>query len=142
MNWLKKLKRLFFCFACVTTFVVFVTAGYISVFWKQAVLGVGLLWQILFVSFLCSLGVLIYPEREVRTRTIVLIAALHYAQVNAIVLGCGLWFEWFYADNVPMVLGMLLLIAVVFALVSAVMWTRDKRIARQMNERLKQYQKQ
>lgn len=142
MNWLKKIKTLFFCFACVTTFVVLVTAVYISIFWKQASLGVEILWQILFVSFLCSLGILIYPQREVRARTAIVITLLHYAQVNAVVLGCGLWFGWFYADNVPMVLGMLFIIAVVFVLVSVVMWTRDKRIARQMNERLKRYQEQ
>lgn len=140
MKWIKKIKSLFFCFAFVTTFVVFVTAAYISIFWGSVSLGVEILWQILFVSFLCSLGILIYPEREVSTRLSILITVLHYIEVNTVVMSCGIWFGWFYADNLPMVFGMLFIIALVFVLVSVIMWNRNKQIAARMNERLKEYQ--
>lgn len=142
MKRINKIKNLLFCFACVTTCVVFVTAAYITVFWKNASLGVELLWQILFVSFLCSLSTLIYPPRESSTKMTVFFFVLHYVMINAIVMGCGLWFEWFYPDNLPMVLGMLFIIALNFALVSAIMWRRDKRAAARMNERLRKYQKE
>lgn len=139
MKQFNKIKNLFFCFACVTTFVVFVTAVYIGIFFPGTTLGVEILWQILFVSFLCSLGVLIYPEREVSAGTAILLTVLHYIEVNIVVMGCGLWFGWFYADNLPMVLGMLFIIALVFAVVSAILWSRDKRIAARINERLMEY---
>ena len=131
------MKTVLFCFACITTCVVFVTAVYITIFWKQAMLGVEILWQILFVSFLCSLGILIHPEREVSMKTTILITVLHYIEVNVVVMGCGLWFEWFYPDNLPMVFGMLFIIALVFVLVSFVMWARDRSVAAHINERLK-----
>lgn len=140
MRWLNRLKTFLFCFACVTTCVVFVTAVYISIFWKQASLGVEILWQILFVSFLCSLVILVYPDREVSMKTAVVITALHYIEVNLVVMGCGLWFEWFYADNLPMIFAMLFVIALVFVLITAVMWARDRRVAANINERLKKYQ--
>lgn len=140
MKCIHKIKSIFFCFACVTTFVVFVTAVYINVFFPKTTLGVEILWQILCVSFLCSLGILIYPEREVRTKTAVILTALHYLEVNIVVLGCGLRFGWFYPDNLPMVLGMLFIVALVFVSVSAILWSKNKQVAARMNERLKKYQ--
>lgn len=137
---MKKLNDVFFVFVCVTTCVVFVTAVYITIFWPDTTLGVEILWQILAVSFLCSLCMYIYPERELSAKTTILLNILHYIVTNVIVLGCGIWFGWFYADNLPMVLGMVAVIAFVFALVSVAVWNRNKKMAALMNERLKGYQ--
>lgn len=139
---MKKIKDLFFIFACVTTCVVLATAIYTSIFWPQRELGTKILWEILSVSFLCSLGVCIYPEKEVSSRRMLLMVILHYIEVNIVVLGFGIWFEWFYVDNLAMVLGMLLLIAVIFLLVSVICWKRTAHMAELMNEQLKEYQKQ
>lgn len=139
---MERLKDMFFVFVCVTTCVLFVTAMYMTVFWQQAVLGVEILWQILVVSFLCSVVTFFYPRREVGKKAMLSIYICHYVLTNAIVLGCGIWFEWFYIDNLPMVLAMLLAIAVIFALVSAVAWRRGKQQAELMNERLQKYQQE
>lgn len=137
---MKKLKDLLFIFVCVTTCVVFVTAVYITIFWTGASLEVDILWEILMISFLTSLGVYFYPEKEVSSKAIIIGGILHYIYSNIVVLGSGIWFGWFYADNFAMVLGMVLAIAAVFLLVSAVEWNRTKRMAVLMNERLKGYQ--
>lgn len=137
---MKKLKELFHVFVCVTTCVVFVAAVYITVFWPQVSLGVEILWEILTISFLTSLGVYFYPEDEVSSKTTLVRYILHYIYSNAVVLGCGVWFGWFYADNLAMVLGMVLAIASVFLLVSGVVWNRTKKMAILINERLKGYQ--
>lgn len=139
---LKRLKDLCYVFACVTTCVTFVTAVYLEVFWtNQASLTADILWQILFVSLFCSLGIMIYPEREVSGRMLLLLYILHYIEVNVVVLGCGIWFEWFYPDDLPMVLGMVAAIAIVYVLVTAVKWNRDRKMAEHMNERLEEYQR-
>lgn len=138
---MKKLKDLFFAFVCVTTCVVFVTALYITIFLPQVTLEVKILWQILAVSFLTSLGIYFYPEKEVSGRIILLCFVLHYVYCNVVVLGCGIRFRWFYTDNLPMVLGMVIAIAFVFFLVSAVVWCRNKKMAARMNEQLKEYQR-
>lgn len=138
---MKKLKELVFVYACVTTCVVFVTALYITIFWPHTTLGVELLWQILAVSLLTSLGFYIYPEQEVSAKATWLLCVLHYVEVNVVVLGCGSWFGWFRADDLPMVLGMVIIIAFVFVLVSKIMWNRKKKMAALMNERLREYQR-
>ncbi|MBD5445666.1 MAG: DUF3021 domain-containing protein [Lachnospiraceae bacterium] len=137
---MKKLENLLFTFVCVTSCVVFGTAVYITIFWSQATLLVDILWQMLSVSFLTSLGVCFYPKKEVSAKSILIHHILYYIYVNVVVLGCGIWFGWFYADNLPMVLGMLILIALVFILVSIAIWNRAKKMAFLMNERLKGYQ--
>lgn len=137
---MKKLKDLFFIFVCVTTCVVFVAALYITIFWPQTSLGVEILWQILTVSFLTSLGVCFYPEKEVSAKSTLVRYILHYIYSNAVVLGCGIWFGWFYADNLLMVLGMVLAVAFVFILVSIAGWNKGKKMAALMNEQLKEYQ--
>lgn len=138
----KRLRDVAFVFVCVTTCVLAVTALYITVFWQQAVLGVEILWQILGVSFLCSLVAGFYPQREIGKKALLCIYVCHYVLTNAIVLGCGIWFEWFYLDNLPMVLAMLLAIAAIFVFVSAVVWRRGKKQAELMNERLRLYQQE
>ncbi len=131
-----------FVFVCVTTCVLFVTALYITIFWQQAVLGVEILWQILCVSFLCSIVTFFYPQREVGRKAMMMLYIGHYVLTNVIVLGCGIWFGWFYIDNLPMVLAMFLAIAVIFVVVSAVAWRRGTQQAALMNERLRMYQGQ
>lgn len=139
---MKKIKDLFFVFVCVTTCVVFVTAVYITIFWPQVSLGVEILWQILGVSCLSSFGICLYTEKEHSSKFILIRYILHYIYTNVVVLGCGIWFGWFYADNLAMVLGMVLVIALVFLLVSVIVWKRNKKMAALMNERLKGYQQE
>lgn len=137
---MKRLKSLLFVFVCVTTCVVFVTAAYITVFWPKASLEVDILWEVLIISFLTSLGVYFYPGEKASSKTVAACYVLHYIYVNIVVLGCGSWFEWFYIDDLAMVLGMVFAIAAVFFLVSAAEWNRTKRMAALMNECLKGYQ--
>ena len=139
---MKKIKDLFFVFVCVTTCVVFVTAVYITIFWPQVSLGVEILWQILGVSCLSSFGICLYTETERSSKSILIRYILHYIYTNAVVLGCGIWFGWFYADNLAMVLAMVVVIALVFLLVSVIVWNRNKKMAALMNERLKGYQQE
>ena len=65
---------------------------------------------------------------------------LHYLMVNVIVVVCGIWFEWFHTDDLAQVIGMLVLIAVIFLIVSAVSWKKVMKEADLMNRRLAEYQ--
>ena len=136
---LKKLRDMLFVYMYVTTCVLFVTALYITIFWPDVVLGVEILWQILSVSFLCSVANFICPQ-EVSGKIMLILYILRYVITNGIVLGCGIWFGWFYMNDLPMVLAMLFSIAVIFVLVSVAVWRREKQQAARMNERLQVYQ--
>lgn len=137
---INRIKTVLYTFVFVTTCIVFASALFTTVFWETSDIGTEMLWQILIVSALCSLGSLIYPDYEVSKKPAVFLTILHYIIVNVVVLGCGLWFEWFFADNIRMIVVMLLLIAVIYFLVAAIMWKRAADMANLMNERLLEYQ--
>ena len=137
---MKKLKNFWYVYTSVVTCVSFSAASFISIFFSDAPLDANIIWQILFVSFLCSIWCLLYPDRELSKKELVLAYTGHYLLVNLIVLGCGLWFGWFYADNLLQIIGMLIVIAFVFVVVCITTWKREAHEAMLMNERLKAYQ--
>lgn len=137
---IKRIKATLYAFVCVTTCIVFASALFTTIFWQGSAIGTEMLWQILIISALCSLGTMIYPDYEVTKGKEVFLTLIHYIIVNVVVMGGGLMFGWFDADNLLMVLLMLLLIAVIYFLVSAVMWKRAADMAVLMNEKLAEYQ--
>lgn len=138
---MNKLKSLLHTYVCVMSSVVLATAMFITVFMPNTELHVKLLWEMMLVSFLCSVGILLYPEKAVSRKKMLLCTFLHYAEVNVVVLGGGFTFEWFSVKYLPHVVGMLILINVIFLIVSVVEHKRAEKIARQMNRRLAEYQK-
>lgn len=136
---INRIKATLYTFVCVTTCIVFAAAIFTTVFGTSDTIRTEMLWQILIVSALCSLGTMIYPDYEVTKRRAVFLTVLHYIIVNVVVLGGGILFGWFDADNLFMVLLMLLLIAVIYFLVSAIMWKRAADTASLMNEKLAEY---
>lgn len=138
---MNRLKNLLHTYVCVMSSVVLATAIFITVFMPDTELHVRLLWEMMLVSFLCSIGILIYPEKAVSRKKMIWYTFLHYAEVNVVVLGGGFAFEWFSVKYLPHVVGMLILINVIFLIVSVVEHKRAEKIAWQMNRRLAEYQK-
>lgn len=137
---INRIKATLYTFVCVTTCIVFAAAIFTTVFGTSETIRTEMLWQILIVSALCSLGTMIYPDYEVTKRKAVFLTVLHYIIVNVVVLGGGILFAWFDADNLQMVMLMLLLIAIIYCLVAAVLWKRAADMATLMNEKLAEYQ--
>ena len=62
---MKRVKELLLTFALVTTGVLLAAAIFMTIFWQGEKVTGAILWQILSVAALCSLGNFIWPEREV-----------------------------------------------------------------------------
>lgn len=138
---MNRIKSFLHCYVCVMSCVTLATAVFITVFMPEVELGVELLWQMMLVSFLCSIFSLLYPGKTISKKKMALLIALHYVEVHGVVLGFGFLFSWFSIEYLPHVIGMLILINGIFLLISAVEWSREKEIARQMNRRLAEYQR-
>lgn len=136
---MKRVKELFLTFALVTTGVLLAAAIFMTIFWQGEKVTGAILWQILSVAALCSLGNFIWPEREVSKKEWIVREFIHYFYVCVVVLGCGSRFEWFYWSNPRMVLLMLLAILMIFVVVMFVMMQMDKKTERQLNERLESF---
>jgi Co/Zn/Cd efflux system component len=142
-----KTKTILNTFAYVTTGVVIGTSIYIKVFWNNPQLSVDIFLQILFVSFLCCTGNLFYyyndmKQKEGLSRKQFLIRIiLHYFYINIIVIGAGLIFEWFYWYRIDMMIAILVMILVIYTCIWFINFQRDKKLAMQLNEKLKEYYK-
>lgn len=138
---MRKIRFLFNAFSRVTACVVIAVAAFTTILEPTDTVETAVLWQIPAVSALCTLSCLIYPwdrtpgKTEMGIRTVI-----HYLLVNGIVLGAGFWFEWYRIDRLGSVVSMVLTIAVIFALVSAITWAQALEEAKQMNKRLREYQ--
>lgn len=134
-----RLKVLLDVFTKVTTCILIGAAAYCSFFFYDGMFSRHLLWEILLVSFLTSLGVLFYTD-DINKKKMKIICILHYLFNNLVVVGCGLWFGWIDAENPFQIIGMVVLVAVIFSVVSVLSWKKEAKEADLMNERLMQYQ--
>ncbi|MDE6601732.1 MAG: DUF3021 family protein [Lachnospiraceae bacterium] len=138
----KRITELLLTFCMVTTGSVFVCAVYNNVFWPQGTfLESDILWQLLALALVCSLGNFIHPYREISRRRAVVNKVLHYLYINVVVIGSGYLFAWMDIGNLFMLAVMVLGIAVVFVAVSSVIWGLHKRESENLNRKLKEYQR-
>ena len=136
------LHYLFEIFSRIVTGVTFVTAVYIVIFWGDDTnLSVAILWQILLVSALCSLGTLLlynYEEKNISKKSMFLRTCIAFAYVNVIVLASGWYFQWFSFQNWEMVAGMEVCIIGVFLSITIISMLTAQKTADAMNARLKE----
>lgn len=138
---MRKIRFLFEVFSMVTACVVIAVALFTTVLDPVDAVEPVILWQIPCVSFLCSLGCLIYPwDRTLGKKEMGIRVAAHYLLINGIVLTAGFWFQWYRIDHLGSVAVMLVTIALIFGVVSALSWTRDAGEAKRMNEKLREFQ--
>ena len=137
----KRMVELLLTFCMVTTGSVFVCAAYNNIFWPQGtLLDSNILWQLLAMAFVCSLGNFIHPYREISRRRATFNKGLHYVYINVVVLGCGYGFGWMDIENICMFAAMVMGILIVFAIVYFVIWRLHKRDSENLNRMLKEYQ--
>lgn len=139
---MKRLKSMAEFFEKITTGILFVTAVYIPAFygWDQ-VLHVEILWQILLLSVVCTLGSIIMPlgeEKEVSRNSMLMRHSLYYIYINVVVLALGYLFDWFSFQNAGQVFGMVLAIAFVYIAVALVCYWIQLREAEKINRKLKE----
>lgn len=129
-------------FSMVTTFVMIAVAMFTTVFFPADAITPAVLWQIPAVSMLCTLGSLIYPNRSMSRPERWIRILVHYLYINAIVLVAGVFFEWYHVSNLQSVFFMVFTVTIVFAIVSVLSWNKASKDAKQMNEKLLEYQQE
>ncbi len=139
---MKRLQSMLSFFEKVTAGIVVVTAIYIPVFYGwDLVIHADILWQILSLSAVCTLGSVIIPlegGKEISRNAKLIRTILYFIYINVAVLGLGFLFGWFTFRSGPQVLGMELAIVFVFFVIYLILYWTQRREARRMNEKLKE----
>ena len=129
-------------FVITTVLVLIVTATYITVFYGlESYVTVKVLWQTLFVSFLCSLSHILFYTRQNRLlgkKEYYFRWGLCYVYVNSVVLGFGCLFEWFDISSLPMVIAMMVAVIIVFLSIAAYVFWMDKKTSEEINQKLRE----
>ncbi len=113
------------------------TATFISIFNYSANITVDILWQIIAIAAVCSMGNILYINHAVLTkRTMIIRFSLHYIYVNIVVIGGGFIFNWLTMDKFYEVVVMFFMIAVVYIIIMVVDFTQDKKTADSINQHL------
>lgn len=144
---LGKIRSILNTFSYISTAILIASATYIKLFWLNAQLTVDILWQITSVALLCSLGNILYfdshnemDEKKLKKRFVIR-TIIHYLYINFIVIGLGLIYDWFYLYRVDMMVSIVIMILVIFIVIWSINFLRDKEVAEQINEKLKEYYK-
>lgn len=139
---MKRLQSMISFFEKITAGILLATAIYIPAFYGwDLVIYADILWQILLLSAVCTLGSILIPqegEKEISRYAMLMRTILYYAYINVAVLGLGFRFGWFSFHNGLQVLGMELAIAFVFAVVYFISYWTQCQEAKRMNEKLKE----
>lgn len=102
-------------------------------------ISVAMMWQILLVSLLTTIGyfpVLIGEQNEKGFAWLPIL--LYFLYVNVVVLLCGSFFEWFQFESIKMIAIAELTIGIVFFTVATVTYLTDCRTADIINRRLRE----
>lgn len=100
------------------------------------------LWEIPLLGLMCAIGtdIAMNSDAELTAVQAKIRIALHYVYINAVVLVCGYFFEW-YELTVGGVLLMLLTSAVIYAFTFFFTYFKDIKTADKLNRKLKDYRK-
>lgn len=141
-NGKKRMAEFLLTFCMVTTGGLIVCTVYINIFGPHdTLLKADILWQLLAMAFLCSLGNFIHPYREISRRRSMINRCLHYLYINVVVLGCGYGFAWIDRGNLFMPVVMIVGILLVFVAVASVIWRLHARESENLNRKLREYQR-
>lgn len=135
METLNKYLRTFFLVlsGCTISSTIFIT-----IFVRDLEFNVVLLWEIIVMAAICTLGNLIYFSRsEISKKQMKVRMILHYFYINTVVLGCAFLFGWIAAGYFVQFLVILILIAAVYFGVMSVNFQKEEKAAENMNKVLR-----
>lgn len=135
MDWIKRIIQTFFY---VITGCIFSTAVFITIFFPNTYFSVEIIWQVIILSLVTSLGPLFYrSKKEISKKQMRLRNIIHYVYINLAVFGCAITWEWINIHRLSQLITLFLLNTCVYTGASLAMFNNEKRVAEQINERLR-----
>ena len=136
MNWI---KQIFLIFLYILACTIIASAFFISFVYSNVNLDVMFLWQTILLSAICSLATFVYfSKHEHSKRQLLIRKAIHFTTIVAVMLIGSIYFKWISVNNVWNIVFMLLSILIVYIVVNIIFFIDNKKVAKQLNQRLEQ----
>lgn len=131
------LKKTILTFALVIAGITVSSTIFLTIFVPEVQLGIMILWEIIIMSAVCSLGnLLFYSRREISKKKLRIRMIIHYIYINAVVLSGAFIWEWITPGYILQLIVIMILIAAVYAAVMLVNISKEIKIAEDLNKRL------
>ena len=123
-------------FLYITTCILIVVAANIIISGKDMI-PADTLWQILLSGFLTTLvTILLWAKEPGNIRSGIIRMVVHYIALCAVMIVCGRWFDWMNLSPAGIVM-MVISVAVVYALVVLADYWTGRKLADEINQKLK-----
>ena len=123
-------------FLYITTCILIVVAANIIISGKDMI-PADTLWQILLSGFLTTLvTILLWAKEPGNIRSGIIRMLVHYIALCAVMIVCGRWFDWMNLSPAGIIM-MLISVAVVYALVVLADYWTGRKLADEINQKLK-----
>lgn len=135
---MERIKKIIQTFFYVLSGSIISTAVFMTIFLRDLYFSVDVIWQVIIMAAVTSLGPLIYSSRrEISKKQMRLRHIIHYTYINVVVLGCAIMWQWVNIHRISQIITMVLLVGGVYFSVTTVMFSSEKRIAERINQRLR-----
>lgn len=135
-----RLKSIVQTFVYIMAGITISTALFITLLIPEATLSVVLLWEIIAMSAVCSLGNFIYYYKAVLNKKQMKYRILcHYLYINVVVFVGAYCWNWISPGLLPEFIVMLILIAAVYAAVMKAIFRQDAKTAENLNRQLRKH---
>ncbi len=119
------------------------TAIFLTIFNRGAVLSYYLLWQIISLAAICSMGNLIYySKHDLNRKKLKVREVCHFLYINTVVFTSAYLYHWIQPGFFLEWILMFALIVMVYGIVSYVVFRHELQVAEKINRKLKSVQKQ
>lgn len=133
-----KIKRLLNVFVYVIAGNTCGAAIYTTLFYRGETLSFMLLWQIIGLAAVCTLGNLFFlSNKEISGNALKVRFFIHYVYINIVVVGWAVLWEWIEPVSLLGILVLILIIAGIYSFITFYSITNDKKVAMELNKRLR-----
>ena len=111
-----------------------------SIFNPGQMFDLGFMWQIIGMAFFSSLlHFIFYSRKELTKKQMLVRQIIHACVLVALLLTLGYTWGWIQSGSVAQALIFVALIGFVYCIVTVLSFQHDKKVARRLNDCLKQY---
>lgn len=133
------LKKMVLTFFLTVVGIILSTTIFLTIFYPEVHLYLELIWQIIAMSFICTLGNFIFSSKyELSKHQMLIRKSVHFLYINVIVIGGAFLFSWVTPGILTQFFALLVMLELVYAIVMIINILIGKREAEAMNLRLSQ----
>lgn len=137
---INQLKEMLLEFLAITAGITISTTVFCTIFDYNIYFGIGLLWQIVGLSFLCTLlGIIYVSKRELTKKQMLSRQIIHMGVLLILILFLAYRWQWIDAHSVIQPIVIIIMFLGVYSMVTYVTYIRDKKVAMMLNERLQKF---